>query len=176
MPEPQDECCDFTIGNKWLPEVFRLVIGRECNYDDPKDRRLIHCVTYLLQLAGVPIGEYGYDLVKIGVLSLDLLRDLHYEFVERKDKPTLGKISPEYMQHIAKLKKCVDNAPCDVTDYLEAVCGCEWIHRCRYWTKTVQETTKRYMEDRKKYGIEADKKICLKAARDAKTLSFWKYY
>ncbi len=176
MPEPQDEDCRFTIGNKWLPEVFRRIVGRKCDYDDESDRRLIHCITYMLQLNRVPIGEYGFDMTKKGVLSVELLQDLDYEFRTRKSKPVLGKISPEYNETFKKIQECIGRhwIPYDQIKYVEAVCACEMIHR-NHWLKDCMKIAMTYEDYMKKQGIKADKDMFRKAAHDAEWLfkKFW---
>ena len=165
MPEPQE----YRVSNReWLPVIFEMVVGRKCDYDDQKDRRLIQCVIFMLEYYGVLIGEYGFDLLKNGVVSMELYNDLDHEFYQRKGKLThvnLGSYSMDKINivHEYVTKDCI---PYEPLEYMEVLCACCWIHCHRIWDKSWQELAKEYEDDRKKYGFTVDKKLVEKAAKE----------
>lgn len=168
MPEPQDERENFTIGNKWLPVMFEMVVGHKCDYEDEKDRRFIQCIICLLQCYGVPIGDYGFDLLKQGVYSFELIDDLHYELYERKNKPTYREIDPYFKRKITIVRKYMtkDCGSYEPLEYMEALSACCLLHVRYIWDKNWRDLAKEYEKNRKKYGFAVDSKLAEKAAKE----------
>ena len=62
---------------EYLPYTFKLLFGREFNYQELRDRRLMQEVMMIAQCRGVSIGEYSWSRYKVGMYSQSLQDDLY---------------------------------------------------------------------------------------------------
>ena len=72
---------DFVRSEReYLPYTFELLFGREFNYEELSDRRLMQEAMLIAQCRGVGIGEYSWSRYKVGVYSQGLQDDLYENF------------------------------------------------------------------------------------------------
>jgi len=62
---------------EYLPRAFELLFGREFNYEELRDRRMMQEVMLIAQCRGVSIGEYSWSRYKVGMYSQGLQDDLY---------------------------------------------------------------------------------------------------
>ncbi len=88
------------MANRYLLPLYTKLYGKKFDYSNFEQRMEMQKAIYLLQVMGVPVGDYGFRWYFHGPYSQELQDDMYFEDGRRIVEPIL---SEEYVDSIDKL-------------------------------------------------------------------------
>lgn len=92
------------MANRYLRPIYKMLYDQDFEYTDFDNRMQMQKAVYLLQVMGVPVGDYGFRWYKHGPYSQELHDDMFQENI-RSEYPI--ELQPEFEEKIAQLRELI---------------------------------------------------------------------